>query len=65
MSLMIIGNYMLLNLFLAILLKFISENSESGNPQEAEADIAVGTIKNIPENSARLDGIKDDDDKSD
>ena len=27
-SLMILGNYMLLNLFLAILLKFISENSE-------------------------------------
>lgn len=27
MSIVVIGNYMLLNLFLAILLKFISENS--------------------------------------
>ena len=27
-ALMILGNYMLLNLFLAILLKFISENSD-------------------------------------
>jgi hypothetical protein len=28
MSIIIIGNYMLLNLFLAILLKFIGENDE-------------------------------------
>lgn len=37
-SLIIIGNYMLLNLFLAILLKFISENSEaeSENPEDDE-----------------------------
>lgn len=37
-ALMIIGNYMLLNLFLAILLKFISENNE-GSP--AEEGLAV------------------------
>ena len=39
MSLMILGNYMLLNLFLAILLKFISENSES---KEHEREVAQG-----------------------
>lgn len=63
---MIIGNYMLLNLFLAILLKFISENSESANPQDAEADNAASSIKNAPETSTiPNDGIKDVDDKSD
>jgi hypothetical protein len=35
---MIIGNYMLLNLFLAILLKFISE---SDNEEQAEKDDAT------------------------
>ena len=34
---MMIGNYMLLNLFLAILLKFISENGE-GDDEEATND---------------------------
>ena len=32
---MMIGNYMLLNLFLAILLKFISENGEGDEDDEA------------------------------
>ena len=32
---MMIGNYMLLNLFLAILLKFISENGEGAEDDEA------------------------------
>lgn len=35
-SLMILGNYMLLNLFLAILLKFISENSDHEKQHEGE-----------------------------
>lgn len=35
-SLMIIGNYMLLNLFLAILLKFIAENNEGEDSHEGE-----------------------------
>jgi hypothetical protein len=67
MSLMIIGNYMLLNLFLAILLKFISENSEKENPPPlAEADNALGSVKINSEASVKpIDGIKDDDEKSD
>ena len=36
MTIMVIGNYMLLNLFLAILLKFISENGESDDIDEDE-----------------------------
>lgn len=35
---MMIGNYMLLNLFLAILLKFISENGEGEEDDEATKD---------------------------
>ena len=35
---MMIGNYMLLNLFLAILLKFISENGEEDGQEDATAD---------------------------
>jgi hypothetical protein len=40
---MMIGNYMLLNLFLAILLKFISENGE-GEDDEATKDDDGGSI---------------------
>lgn len=36
MSIVVIGNYMLLNLFLAILLKFISEN-QSDKPDDPQA----------------------------
>jgi len=39
---MMIGNYMLLNLFLAILLKFISENGESEEDDEATKDDGAG-----------------------
>jgi len=35
---MILGNYMLLNLFLAILLKFISENSDHEKAHEEGAE---------------------------
>ena len=35
---MIIGNYMLLNLFLAILLKFISEGDEEENKDDIWSD---------------------------
>lgn len=42
---MMIGNYMLLNLFLAILLKFISENGE-GADDEATQDDALGASAN-------------------
>jgi hypothetical protein len=42
---MMIGNYMLLNLFLAILLKFISENGES-EEDEATNDDALGNSIN-------------------
>jgi len=40
MSLMIIGNYMLLNLFLAILLKFISETGDSDSDLEDPVVVA-------------------------
>jgi voltage-dependent calcium channel L type alpha-1D len=36
MTIMVIGNYMLLNLFLAILLKFISENGEADLEEDPE-----------------------------
>jgi len=42
---MMIGNYMLLNLFLAILLKFISENGE-GEEDEATNDDVLGNSVN-------------------
>jgi len=45
-SLMIFGNYMLLNLFLAILLKFISENEEDDEDGEDETALEnSGSIK--------------------
>jgi len=43
---MMIGNYMLLNLFLAILLKFISENGE-GDDEECTNDDAVGASADV------------------
>lgn len=43
---MMIGNYMLLNLFLAILLKFISENGE-GDDDEATNDEVGGSANDI------------------
>ena len=49
MSLMIIGNYMLLNLFLAILLKFISDNAEGDSDLE---DSAVAPVTNKTETPA-------------
>lgn len=45
-SLMLLGNYMLLNLFLAILLKFISENGENEDSDETK----IETPKNSGEN---------------
>jgi hypothetical protein len=45
---MMIGNYMLLNLFLAILLKFISENGEEdGQGEEATADDLAKSGENV------------------
>ena len=45
--LIIIGNYMLLNLFLAILLKFISENEEvdENAGEESTRDISKQTLE--------------------
>ena len=52
---MMIGNYMLLNLFLAILLKFISENGEGEEDDEATKDdgpTSVDASKAEKDNSA-------------
>jgi len=38
MLIIVIGNYMLLNLFLAILLKFISENDEDNDDVEGKGN---------------------------
>jgi len=44
-SLMIIGNYMLLNLFLAILLKFISENGDVDDDDDIKIEGTSPTVK--------------------
>ena len=61
---MIIGNYMLLNLFLAILLKFISENDEGDEPAEnpkVETPRAGASLKAIgaPNESRNIDNKND------
>jgi hypothetical protein len=61
---MIIGNYMLLNLFLAILLKFISENDEGDEPVDSTKieTPRSGTPANAlgaPAVSRRIDGQND------
>lgn len=38
MSIVVIGNYMLLNLFLAILLKFISQRTDETEDEKTETD---------------------------
>jgi hypothetical protein len=62
---MIIGNYMLLNLFLAILLKFISENDEGDEPADSTKIETPRSgsppVKAIgaPVESRRIDGQND------
>ena len=50
---MMIGNYMLLNLFLAILLKFISENGEEDGEQGDEA-----TADDLAKSGENVDALK-------
>lgn len=65
MALMILGNYMLLNLFLAILLKFISENNETehekkhgeGDCEEPEDD-AKNATKDGPQKDLDVSAAK-------
>ena len=44
---MMIGNYMLLNLFLAILLKFISENGEGEEDDATNDDTIGGSVNDL------------------
>ena len=63
---MIIGNYMLLNLFLAILLKFISENSESDQKPEEEKKMEdTVKIKDKESNADKKSQSKKDPDHHD
>jgi len=64
-ALMILGNYMLLNLFLAILLKFISENSEHEKQHEEDGGECHGhgDDEDEPGKSGKKDADKKDPDE--